>query len=116
MAKGSARDRKRADYARFSLDRVRQNAVQCGRAVLLSLQGKVGRTMGSSAGRLDYRVSPDVKQKIKQAAAMRGLSETSFAVSTLVGDWERLNAMLQRDSQPSAHLRAAAARFKKRSE
>jgi len=89
--------------------------------------------MSSSVGRLDYRVSRDVKQKIKQAAAMRGLSETSFAVNALVveaerviqsntitavsaRDWERLNAMLQRDSQPSAHLRAAAARFKKRSE
>jgi uncharacterized protein (DUF1778 family) len=99
---------------------------------MLSPQGKVGRTMGSPVGRLDYRVSPDVKQKIKQAAAMRGLSETSFAVNALVveaerviqsntittvsaRDWERLNAMLQRDSQPSAHLRAAAARFKKRS-
>ena len=89
--------------------------------------------MSMAASRLDYRVSPDVKEMIRKAASLCGLTETSFAVSALAEkarqviqdqtvtklsgrDWEKLNALLQSDAEPSARLRAAAQRFRKKRE
>ena len=86
--------------------------------------------MANATTRLDYRVPPEVKDLIKQAAALCGLTETGFAVATLTDrarqvvqdqavtklslrDWAKLNAMLQSDGRPGTRLRAAGRRYRK---
>ncbi len=81
--------------------------------------------------RLDYRVTPEIKELVDKAARLLGQTEASFARSALTEkahqvitehtitrlsarDWDELNALLAAEPQPTKKLKEAAARYRKR--
>lgn len=86
-------------------------------------------TAPSQSARLEFRVSSELKALIEQAAAVSGLSLTSFAAATLSKAAEELIQqtrertlsardsrtfleMLDDDAEPNNALKQAAARYK----
>jgi len=92
---------------------------------------KIMSTAGSDA-RLNFRLAPELKQTIEQAAAELGQSVSDFAVSTLVQSARKilqenqqtrltnqdrdlfLKMLDQTSSKPNEALRKAAIRYRKR--
>jgi uncharacterized protein (DUF1778 family) len=86
--------------------------------------------IASPSARLDFRVNPEHKSLIEQAASAEGRSVTDFAVATLVKRAQevieraaqtRLSArdaqtflhMLESDAKPNRALKIAAEKYKK---
>ena len=83
--------------------------------------------------RMDFRLDPDAKEAIVQAAHLTGKSLSEFAVSSLVQsaqkvlekhqtvkfsnrDFDAFLEAIEADAEPSAALKLAAERYRKRLE
>jgi len=87
--------------------------------------------MSTANARLDYRVKPEIKKLVQEAARLHGQTESGFAVAALTDvanqviakhtitqvsakDWAEINRLLAADARPNKRLSSAARRYKKR--